>query len=53
VHFSDANTTAAAPTMMLATTSAVVGQTIRHANQSRNCHHRIVPKKLPSLLGES
>jgi hypothetical protein len=41
--FSDANTAAAAPTTMLATTSAVGGQTIRHANQPRTCHHRIVP----------
>ena len=43
MYFSDANTTAAAPTTMLATTSAVGGQTIRHANQPRTCHHRIVP----------
>jgi len=37
---------------MLATTSAVGGQTIRHANQPRTCHHRIVPKKLHNPDGQ-
>ena len=35
MYFSDANTAAGAPTTMLATTSAVGGQTVRHANQPR------------------